>query len=152
MGRKRVNQDNKVIWILLGIICVCFLVIGFGFYKYFYGGASSSKYGERLEGIENHQLSKTLEQDISGLYSSEASINSVKLDVKGRIIYVLIDFKKSIKVSDAQTLAIKALTKISENDQAYYDVQFILTYSGNEENVNFPIFGAKSSSSLKVVW
>ena len=38
------------------------------------------------------------------------------------------------------------------NNLTYYDVHFILTYSGEEENENFPLFGAKSSNSLKVVW
>ena len=35
---------------------------------------------------------------------------------------------------------------------ANYEVQYILTYSGEEENNNFPVFGSKNASSLKVVW
>ena len=59
---------------------------------------------------------------------------------------------ESIKVSEAQDIAVKALDKIGEENLKYYDVQFILTYSGTDENSNFPVFGSKSSSSLKVVW
>ena len=62
------------------------------------------------------------------------------------------DFKETLKVSDAESLAEKSLEKIGESNLTYYDVQFILTYSGEEENENFPVFGAKSSNSLKVVW
>ena len=55
-------------------------------------------------------------------------------------------------MSQAQDIAVKALEKIGEENVKYYDVQFILTYSGTESNENFPVFGSKSSSSLKVVW
>ena len=57
-----------------------------------------------------------------------------------------------MKLNEAESLAEKSLDKIGENNLTYYDVQFILTYSGTEENKNFPVFGAKSSNSLKVVW
>ena len=53
MGKVRHNQDNRVLWVLLGILVICFLAIGILFYRYFYAGTSSSKYGERLDGIEN---------------------------------------------------------------------------------------------------
>ena len=74
------------------------------------------------------------------------------MNTEGRVIYVDIDFKESLKVNEAKSLAEKALEKIGENNLTYYDVHFILTYSGEEENENFPLFGAKSSNSLKVVW
>ena len=64
MGKVRHNQDNRVLWVLLGILVICFLAIGILFYRYFYAGTSSSKYGERLDGIENYPLSETLEKDI----------------------------------------------------------------------------------------
>lgn len=152
MGKRKINQDNKIIWILLAIIIICFLVLGLGFYKYFYGGASSSKYGERLDGIDAHPLSENLEEEISSLYKDENTINKVSVDVKGRIIYIIIDFGKTLKVATAKDLAVKSITKIDENNLAYYDIQFILTYSGEEENSNFPVFGSKSASSLKAVW
>ena len=59
---------------------------------------------------------------------------------------------EAVKVETAESLASKALDKIGENNLTFYDVQFILTYSGADENNNFPIFGAKKSTSLKVVW
>lgn len=152
MSRAKKNQDNTVLWVLLGILIICFLVIVFLFYNYFYAGASSSKYGERLEEIDNYKLSETLEEDIKKIYSSNSEVNTVKVTNEGRIIYITIDFKESIKVSTAQDLAIKSLDKIGDNNLTYYDVQYILTYSGSEENTNFPVFGSKNSNSLKVIW
>ena len=54
--RRRKNKSNKseniVLAALIIILLACFVAIGFLFYKYFYAGASSNKYGDRLEGIE----------------------------------------------------------------------------------------------------
>ena len=152
MGKVRRNQDNRVLWVLLGILGVCFLVIGILFYRYFYAGTSSSKYGERLDGIENYPLSKTLEKDIQDLYKDNTEIDKVTVTNEGKIVYITINFKQSIKVTTAEDLAIKSLDKVGEKNLTYYDVQYILTYSGTEENTNFPVFGSKSASSLKVVW
>lgn len=152
MGKVRRNQDNRVLWILLGILGVCFLAIGILFYRYFYAGTSSSKYGERLDGIENYPLSKTLEKDIQDLYKDNTEIDKVTVTNEGKIVYITINFTKSIKVATAEDLAIKSLDKVGEKNLTYYDVQYILTYSGTEENTNFPVFGSKSASSLKVVW
>lgn len=152
MGRVRRNQDNKVLWVLLGILVVCFLAIGILFYRYFYAGTSSTKYGERLDGIENYPLGDKFEDKVKDLYKNESSVNKVTVTTEGKVIYITIDFKESIKVSAAQDLAIKSLETIGEKNLTFYDVQYLLTYSGTEENKNFPVFGAKSAKSLKVVW
>ena len=153
MSKSKNKQDNTMLWILIVILVVRFLMIGFLFYKYFYSGISTSKYGDtRLEGIEKYPLSETLEKDINDLYKDEKSVNNVKVNVEGRIIYINNDIKESIKVDSAKSIATKALEKVGEENLTYYEVQYILTYSGEEENNNFPVFGSKNASSLKVVW
>lgn len=152
MSKRKNLQNNKVLWGLLGLLLICFLVLGFGFYKYFYSGAGNSKYGDRLDDIDKYPLSKTLSDDIKAVFSENSEVTKTVVNVEGKVIYINIDFGSSIKVSQAQDIAVKALEKIGEENLKYYDVQFILTYSGSESNENFPVFGSKSSSSLKVVW
>ena len=152
MSKNKRGKSNKVLLVLLGILAVCFISIGILFYKFFYAGTSGSKYGNRLNGIENYPLSKTLQDDIKSLYADNSKVGEIKVTNEGRVIYINMDFKETLKVSDAESLAEKALEKIGESNLTYYDVQFILTYSGEEENENCPVCGAKSSNSLKVVW
>lgn len=152
MAKRKSRQDNKVLWVLFGILLVCFLAIGFLFYRYFYAGTSSTKYGDRLDGIDKYVLSSTLSDDIKNIYSDEKSIEKVNVNVEGKIIYITIDFKESIKVATAEDLAIKSLEKIGEENLKFYEVQYLLTYSGEAENANFPVFGSKNANSLKVVW
>ena len=150
--KKRKSGDIKILLVLLFILLACFIVIGVMFYKYFYAGTSATKYGDRLDGIENYKLSDTLNDDIKSIYEKTTAIKEVKVTTKGRIIYINIDFKDAVKVDTAKSEAVKSLEKIGEENLKYYDVQFLITYSGDEENSNFPIFGAKSANSLKVVW
>ncbi len=154
--RKKKKKSNKteniVLAALIIILFACFAAIGFLFYKYFYAGASSNKYGDRLDGIENYPLSSTLENDIKSLYSEEKSVNKVVVHVQGKIVYIDIDFSEAVKIETAESLASKSLEKIGEENLKFYDVQYILSYSGEEENENFPIFGAKKSTSTKIVW
>ena len=153
MAKKKNRQDNKMLWILLAILLVCFIMIGFLFYKYFYSGISTSKYGDtRLEGIEKYKLSDTLSDDIKSLYENEKSVASTNVTVEGRIVYITIDFGESIKVDNAKSIAVKSLEKIGEENLTYYEIHYILTYSGKDENTNFPVFGMKNANSLKVVW
>ena len=151
---RKNKQDNTMLWILVVILLVCFGMIGFLFYKYFYSGISTSKYGDnRLEGIENYKLSETLNDDVASLYTNEASIDKSVVHVEGRIIYINIYFKTAVKSDTAKSLAVKALDKIGEENLTYYEVQFLLSYSGEDESVEFtPIFGSKNANSLKVVW
>ena len=151
--KNSVKTDNTMLAILIGILVVSFVVIVFLFYKYFYSGISTSKYGDtRLEGIEKYKLDDNLSSEISAIYKDEKSVGDVDVTVEGRIIYITIDFKESIKVDTAKNLAIKSLDKIGEENLTYYEIQYILTYSGEAENTNFPIFGSKNANSLKVVW
>ena len=151
-NRRKNRQDNTMLIILILILIVCFSVIGVLFYKYFYAGVSASKYGNRLDGIENYKLSETLEDDISGLYTKESSVGTTTVNVEGKIIYINMDFKESVKTDKAKTLAVKALDKIGKENLTFYEVHFILTYSGKEKNSNYPLFGSKNSNSTKVVW
>lgn len=151
---KKMKQDTKIIYILIAIMIVCFISIGILFYKYFYAGTSSSKYGDRLDGIENYKLDKNLEKEVADLYKEEDSIDKVTLNVKGKIIYITLEFKEDINVDKAKELAEKSLEKIGEDNLTYYEIQYLLQYTGEDESKEFtnPVFGSKNANSLKVTW
>ena len=149
MAKKKNKQDNIILLVLMGILLVCFIAICLLFYKYFYAGTSDTKYGDRLEEVENHKLSTTLKEDIKSVFADNKTVGDVVVNVQGLIIYINIDFVESVKVTDAQSVAIKALDKIGEDNLAFYEVQFLLTCADNE---NFPVLGSKNANSLKVVW
>ena len=149
MARKKNKQDNIILLVLIGILVVCFIIICLLFYKYFYAGISETKYGDRLDGIEQHVLKDNLADEIKRIYIEDKTVGDIKVNVKGKVIYINMDFVESVKVETAQSQAIKALEAIGEENLKYYEVQYIIT---NKDNENFPIFGSKNANSLKVVW
>lgn len=149
MTKRKNKQDNIILLVLLGVLVVCFIAICLLFYKYFYAGTSETKYGDRLDGIENYVLSSTLEDDVKKLYTNDKSVGEISVKTQGKIIYINIGFVESVKVADAQTLAVKALDAIGEENLNYYEVQYILTCTDDE---NYPVFGSKNANSSKVVW
>ena len=149
MTKRKNKQDNIILLVLLGVLVVCFIAICLLFYKYFYAGTSETKYGDRLDGIENYVLSSTLEDDVKKLYTNDKSVGEISVKTQGKIIYINIGFVESVKVADAQTLAVKALDAIGEENLSYYEVQYILTCTDDE---NYPVFGSKNANSSKVVW
>jgi predicted transport protein len=149
MSKRKNKQDNIILLILGGVLLVCFIAICLLFYKYFYAGTSETKYGDRLDGIENYVLSSTLVDDIKAIYKDNKSIVEITTNNQGRIVYINMEFAPGTKAADAKTLAAKALEAIGEDNLTYYEIQFLLTC---KETEGFPIFGSKSASGSKVVW
>ena len=149
MAKRKNKQDNIILLVLGGVLLVCFIAICLLFYKYFYAGTSDTKYGDRLDGIENYVLSSTLEDDIKTIYKDNNTVGEISINNQGKIVYINIEFVAGTKAADAKTLAAKALDAIGEDNLTYYEVQFILKCSDTE---GFPIFGTKSTNNTKVVW
>ncbi len=149
MARKKYRQDNVILFVLIGILLVCFIAICILFYKYFYAGTSETKYGDRLEGIDKYVLNDNLTDEIKKIYAEDKTVGEIEVNVKGKVIYINMNFVESVKVETAESSALKALEKIGEENLKFYEVQFILTCKDNE---NFPVFGSKNANSLKVVW
>lgn len=149
MARKKYRQDNVILFVLIGILLVCFIAICILFYKYFYAGTSETKYGDRLDGIDKYVLNDNLTDEIKKIYAEDKTVGEIEVNVKGKVIYINMNYVESVKVETAQSSAIKALEKIGEENLKFYEVQFILTCKDNE---NFPVFGSKNANSLKVVW
>jgi len=146
-------KENKVLLALAIILVICFGLIIFVLFKYFYVGDNSSKYGDRLDGIESHEVHKDLEKEIKEIYTdSKLNLKSVK--TSGRIIYVTFELSEVIKTEDAKNLVLKSLEKFSDDEKSYYDIQFIVTCEseGSTETKLYPIMGYKNSSSIEVIW
>lgn len=147
---KKVIKENKVLFVLALIVIISLILIGVGLVKYFYS-SSGDKYGDRLNGIEKHKLSNTLADDIKALY--ESGVESVSVDTKGKIIYVIMDVSDGVSKVDAQSYAIKALDVFSDDDKSFYDIQFMITCkNASEETTTYPMEGYKNSNNTQVVW
>ena len=151
---KNKFKNNKILLLLGGILVICFILILVALFKYFYGAVNNSKYGDRLDGISEYKLDKGLDEEIKDLYT-EDEVDSVALKTSGKIIYLTINLSKVVTKESAKTLALKSLEKFSDDEKQYYDIQFIVTCTkedNSEETKLYPIMGYKNSSSAVVSW
>lgn len=139
--------------LLIGFSLLILLIIMFFAVKDLFFTTGKDNYGDRLDGIENYPINDDKQSDVINTLKENDIVNSVSIDIKGRIINIIIDVNDGVSVNDAKALSLKALEKFSSDELGYYDVQFYLTESANESEDNkFPIMGSKSAKSDVVSW
>lgn len=157
---RRVNNLDKLkeIWgkykilIVLGLILIiCFIAILFVTVSYFFG-SGESVYGDRLEDIEDYPIEDTFVSEYIANLESDEMIKSATFDVKGRVIYVTINFVGDTSLVEAQSKAAASLEQFSENLLSYYDIDFTLISEATENSEGFTIMGAKNVAGSGIVW
>lgn len=149
---KKLFIHNKVWFVLIMILIICFILIIYGLFKYFYVGINKDTYGDRLEGISDYKLDKNIKSNLQDVYKDNDNVGDATLDLKGKIIYISIDFVKATKIEDARSLALKSLDIFSDEEKQFYDIQYILTANTISEDEFYPTMGYKNSSSQIVAW
>lgn len=147
---KKLIKENKVLFVLALIILVSLICIGVGLITYFYS-EDGDKYGNRLDGIEKYPISETIGDDIKSLY--ESGVESLNVDIRGKVIYVIMDVSAGVSKNDAQSMAVRALEKFSDEQKSFYDISFLVTCKNNtEETTMYPMQGMKNSENSQIVW
>ncbi len=147
---KRFWKENKVLVVLAIIIFISLVLMAVGLFTYFYR-QDVTVYGNRLNEIEKHKVDDKLDEQIKAKF--EKGIEKVKIDIKGKIIYIIMDVSADTTKAKAKEYAQTALSIVPEDTQNYYDIQFMMTKENEDkEEKEFPIIGGKSSSSSSIVW
>jgi len=149
---KKFYKDHRVFTILMAIVIVCMILIVTVLIQCFYVGNGKDKYGNRLEGIENYEISETKQNDFKTNLTNNDKIKSVDFKITGRIIYITIQVEQKVKIEEAESIALKSLENFTEEEQGYYDFMFTLKQSKTEENEGFIISGAKNANGSGLVW
>lgn len=148
---KEIWGKNKVLIVLGIILIICFIAIIIVTVSYFFGG-SESVYGDRLEDIENYPIEDSFIDEYIANLEADEMINSVSFDVRGRIIYIDIDFVGDTSLVEAQSKAAASIEQFSEETLIYYDINFTLTSASTENSEGFTIMGARNVAGSGLVW
>ena len=148
---KEIWGKYKILIVLGLILIICFIAILFVTVSYFFG-SGESVYGDRLEDIEDYPIEDTFVSEYIANLESDEMINSATFDVKGRVIYVTINFVGDTSLVEAQSKAAASLEQFSENLLSYYDIDFTLLSEATENSEGFTIMGAKNVAGSGIVW
>lgn len=130
---------------LIIILVICFITIVSVALTFFYSKEVDS-YGNRLKDIEDYPISESFQKDYKDKLLEKENVLKATLLIKGRIVYVTIDFDDQIGLEEAKNVATKTLDEFSEDILSYYDIQFIL------KSENFTIIGAKNAVIDHISW
>ena len=135
--------------LIVGIIIVVFLVvIGIMAKNFFFPNDAEAYYGTRLEGIDKVKISDKRKNEFKEEFKE--SSKSITVRVQGRIIYLVIKVNDDISVDKARELSNNTLEKFSDDEKAYYDIQFMIGNDADKDH--FPIIGYKHHTKSGISW
>lgn len=111
---------------------------------------SNNKYGDRLDGIEDHKISSSTIDDIENTLKGNEQVSNVDYHNEGRILNFIITVSNDMSTDNAKKLGDTILDKISDDDKKYYDIQILI--DSEEENDNYPIAGYKHKTEDNFVY
>ena len=148
---KSFYKNNRVYSILMIISIICIVAILVGVVLYFLGQTSKDKYGNRLEGIEKIEIKESKLNDIEKKITENELVKSTDAIIRGKLVYITITLNTGTH-ADAESIAQSSLDLFSEEEKAFYDIQYIVYNADDSTEENFPIMGYIKAGSSVIKW
>ena len=149
---KKAISNNKAIFLMITIIFICAVLSIILLFKYFYFGNGGTKYGDRLDGIEEVLITDTDKDNVINTLKESEDVEDCSVLVTGRIIYIKIVFKPGYDLTLAKSEAAKTIDLFSDDKKAYYDFSFTIESAETEDAEGFLLMGAKNKNGTNLVW
>jgi hypothetical protein len=147
---KKLWNENRIMLVLGIIVFLCFLVIAYIMFQYFFG-VTTSNYGDRLESIQEVVYDEMAKSSLESSYQDEHLVD-FSVDVRGKIIYVRVKYDATVALSDAQKKSVEAYQTIDEKYRNLYDYNVTISQDATEASTGYCLMGAKNVSSASFVW
>lgn len=144
-------KRNRVYSILMIISIICIVSILVGVILYFVGQTNKDKYGNRLIGIESIEISKDKMSEIENKINENELVKETSINISGKLIYVTITLNTG-KHSDSEAIAQSSLELFSEEEKAFYDIQYIVSNEDKTIEENFPVMGYIKAGNSVIKW
>ena len=146
---KNFIKNNKVT-VVAFIICVIFVILVFAVKLTFFPNEGTAIYGDRLDGIEEVEITDKQQEDIIKSLEDKDEVKKVSCDIKGRTLNVLITVNDDVELDPAKALTSSITDNLEENQTSYYDIQVFI--SKDNDDTRFPIIGYKHQNKDGFSW
>ena len=146
---KNFIKNNKVT-VVAFIICVIFVILVFAVKLTFFPNEGTAIYGDRLDGIEEVEITDKQQEDIIKSLEDKDEVKEVSCDIKGRTLNVLITVNDDVELDPAKALASSITDNLEEDQTSYYDIQVFI--SKDNDDTRFPIIGYKHQNKDEFSW
>lgn len=128
--KKWINK-NKGLCLLLVLTLILLIFITVIFVRLFVGG-QSDKYGNRLDGIEDVQISDDTMNGVKDEIMGTSLVEEARVRIQGKIVYTTIVLKSDTSVDKAKEIASNTLDNYTEDEIAFYDFSYFLKWEKEE--------------------
>lgn len=146
--KKFVNSHKK--GCIIGVSSFVAIVLIFFTIFFIVPSFGSNNYGDRLDGIEEHQISDSTVDEITENIKKEEGVSDVTYREEGRILNFTITVNKDLSLDKAKSYANLITDSISKKNQKYYDIQVFL--NTKEDSDIYPIAGYKHKTADEFSW
>lgn len=142
-------RKNKFVIIAIGVFLIL-VVLVFQIATMFFPEEGTALYGNRLDGIEEVELSNSKLTKIESNLKSDGAVKEADVSVAGKIVEVIITVQDNTSVDTAKALNTKVLDSLSNKEKKFYDIQIFV--KKDSEATDFPIIGYKHHAKDTFSW
>lgn len=142
-------RKNKFIIIAIGVFLIL-VILAFQIVTMFFPKDGTALYGDRLDGIENVELTKTKLTKIEDALKENGIVKKASVSVQGKIVEVIITVQDDTSVDSAKELNTTVLNSLEEDEKKFYDIQIFV--KKDTDATDFPIIGYKHHARDNFSW
>lgn len=142
-------RKNKFVIIAIGVFLIL-VIVAFQVVNMFFPAEGTALYGDRLDGIQDVELTDNKLNDISSTLEENEAVKKASVSVQGKIVEVIITAQDDTSLDTAKGLNTIVLDALDEDEEAFYDIQIFVTK--DTEATDFPIIGYKHHAKDSFSW
>lgn len=142
-------RKNKFVIIAIGVFLIL-VIVAFQVVNMFFPAEGTALYGDRLDGIQDVELTDNKLNDISSTLEENEAVKKASISVQGKIVEVIITAQDDTSLDTAKGLNTIVLDALDEDEEAFYDIQIFVTK--DTEATDFPIIGYKHHAKDSFSW
>lgn len=147
--KKFMKKFNKYRMYIVAFVFIVILIgLIFSVKAFLYPTDAKSVYGNRLNGIENVEITSAKQNTIIKNIKVNSVISDAKIQIKGKIINILITVTSDFSIDSSKELFNKILSEFSDKEIAFYDFQF---FSSND-NLKYKLIGYKNKTTEEIIY
>ena len=140
-------KKNKKKLIIISII----IVVIFIFLVLIYKNVFSKSNDVRYKNIEKYKLTNNEINSVKKQIKEIDEVKKVDVYIDSKIIKIVVKLSEDVDFEKIKTTANDSLTKFSEDNLSYYDVEFFID-SSNDKSEVYPQIGYKFKSNSEFSW
>ena len=133
--------------ILIGIIVVV-VILGLLFLKSLFFVKQDRVYGNRLDGIEDVEVSESVMNEMASVFKDVEGVKSTDARKNEKIINLLIDVEDTTDFNKLKEASNEVYKKLDDDQRKFYDVQ-VFFFGGGDK---YPIIGYLHKGGTEFVW